>query len=226
MKKCWFVNYEPRIHGKQNLASVSHKMILNKSADLTIKNSSDFRKYRKPAMEIKELKLQWNQKMKVLEKSVFSQKEIISTNTECQELDDLDFLRKQPHPGPFTTSEAVNSFMENEAEGKEKNKPMYIEVFFQRNTSQSLKKEAAVFRLKRNGKKLETSEYAANLSLYFDQSRSNLTLSDLKNILTELSGTQENLNVEMQQLSTSSKSSSKSIKKQPIFEYGEQIGCV
>ena len=102
---------------------------------------------------------------------------------------------------------------------------LYIEVYFQRNISQSLKKEAAVFRLKRNGKKLET-EYAANLSLYFDQSRSNLTLSDLKNILTELSGTQENLNVEMQQLSTSSKSSSKSIKKQPIFEYGEQIGCV
>ena len=199
-------------------------MILNKSADLTIKNSSDFRKYRKPAMEMKELKLQWNQKMKVLEESGFSQKEIISTNIERQKLDDIDFLRKQPHPGPFT-SVAVNSFMENEAEGK-KNEPLYIEVYFQRNTSQSLKKEAAVFLLKRNGKKLETSEYAANLSLYFDQSRSNLTLSDLKNILTELSGTQENLDVETQQLSTSSKSSSKSIKKQPIFEYGEQIGCV
>ena len=66
-------------------------------------------------------------------------------------------------------------------------------VRFQRNTSESLKKESAVFRLKRNGKKIETSEYVANLSLYFDQSRSvsNLTLSDLKNVLTGLSGTQE-----------------------------------
>ena len=42
---------------------------------------------------------------------------------------------------------------------------MYIEVRFQRNTSKSLNKEDAIFRLKPNGKQLETSEYAANLSL-------------------------------------------------------------
>ena len=164
--------------------------------------------------------------MKVLEESVFSQKGIISTNIERQKLDDLDFLRKQTHPGPFTTSEAVTSFMENEAESKEKNKRMYTEVRFQRNTSQSLKKEAAAFRLKRNGKNLETSEYAANISLYFDQSRSvsNLTISNLRNVLTGLSGTQENPNVETQQLPTSSESFSESIEKQPIFEYGEHGG--
>ena len=192
-----FVNFELEIRGKQNLESVSRKMVLNKSTDLTINDSFNFRKYRKPVVEIKELKFQWNQKMKVLEQSRFSQKEFISTNIERKKLDDLDFLRKQRHPGPFTTSEAVTSFKENEAEGKEKKKQMYIEVRFQRNTSQSLKKEAAAFRLKRNGKKLETSEYAANLSLYFDQSRSvsNLTLNDSRNILTSLSGTQENLNV-------------------------------
>ena len=38
--------------------------------------------------------------------------EIISTNTEHQKLHDLDFLRKQPHPGAFATSELVASFME------------------------------------------------------------------------------------------------------------------
>ena len=97
-------------------------MVLIKSADLTINNSFDFRKYRKPAVEIKELKFQWNQKLKVHEESGFSQKEIISTNIECQKLDDLDFLRKQTNPGPFTTSEAVTSFVENGSEGKEKNK--------------------------------------------------------------------------------------------------------
>ena len=90
-----FVNYELDIRGKQNLESVSSKMVLNKSDDLAIKNSSDFRKYRKPAVEIKELKFRWNQKMKELEESGFSRKDIISTNTEHQKLDDLDFLRKQ-----------------------------------------------------------------------------------------------------------------------------------
>ena len=65
---------------------------------------------------------------------------------------------------------------------------MYIEVRFQRNTSQSINKEA-VFRLKCNGKDLETDNIA-NLSLYFDQSRrvSNLTLGDLRNALTGLNG--------------------------------------
>ena len=79
--------------------------------------------------------------------------------------------------------------------------------------------------MKRNRKNLETSKYAVNLSLYLDQSRSasNLTLSDLRNVLTGLSGTQENPNVETQQLTTSSESSSDLIE---IFEYGEHAACV
>ena len=79
--------------------------------------------------------------MKVLEESGFSQMEIISTNIERQKLDDLDFLRKEPYSGSFATSEAVTSFMKNEAEGREKNKKMYTEVRFQRNASQSLTKK-------------------------------------------------------------------------------------
>ena len=55
--------------------------------------------------------------------------------------------------------------MENQADGKEKNKQMYIEVRFQRDTSKSRNKEDAIFRLKPNGKQLETSEYVADLSL-------------------------------------------------------------
>ena len=96
------------------------------------------------------------------------------------------------------------------------------------NISQSLKNEVTVFNLKRNGENLEISEYAANLSLFLHQSRSasNLTLSDLRNALTGLSGTQENPNVETQQLPTSSESSSESIKRQSIFEYGEHVACV
>ena len=41
--------------------------------------------------------------MKVLKEGQFSQKGAIRTNTEHQQLDNLDLLRKQPHPGPFTT---------------------------------------------------------------------------------------------------------------------------
>ena len=83
--------------------------------------------------------------------------------------------------------------MENEPESPAKNERMYSEIRFQRNLCQSLKKEAAVFRLKRNGKNLETSEYASNLCQYLDQSRSvtNLTMSDLRNVLIGLSHTED-----------------------------------
>ena len=82
---------------------------------------------------------------------------------------------------------------------------MYIEARFQMNTSQSFKKEAAIFRLKCNGNNFETSENDVSLSLHFDQSRraSNPNLRDLRNVLTSLSGAQENRNVEIQQLPTS-----------------------
>ena len=122
------------IFGKQNLKYVSCKIVLNNSADLIIKNSSDFKKYRKPAAEIKKLKFQWSQKTKVLEKSGFSQKEIIINDIERPKLDKKDFFRKQLHTGIFTTSKAVTYFLKNEAEGKEKKHR------FERDTSQSFKK--------------------------------------------------------------------------------------
>ena len=51
-----FVNYELNIRGKQNLESVSKKMVLNKSIDLT-DGLTDVKKFRKPAAEIKEYRL-------------------------------------------------------------------------------------------------------------------------------------------------------------------------
>ena len=61
-----------------------------------------------------------------------------------------------------------------------------IEVRFQRNTSKIYKTDAAVFRLKN----LTTMEYATNLCKYLDQSRSvtNLSIGDLRNVLTGLNG--------------------------------------
>ena len=68
---------------------------------------------------------------------------------------------------------------------KNKNRRMYHEVRFHRNTSQALKKEAAVFRLKKDSRNLQTTEYANNLCQYLDQSRS---MYDLRNVLTGLNG--------------------------------------
>ena len=137
-----YTNYEIDIRGKQNLEAVSRKMVMNKSSDLITKNPTNFRNYKDVANEIKEIKHEWDDQMKVLEEKGFLQKELTSSGLEKQKLDYLDFLTKQSVPGPFTTTEAVTSFMENTPESKEKNKRMRIEVRFQKNTSQSFKTDA------------------------------------------------------------------------------------
>ena len=57
-----YINYELQIRGKANLECASKQMILNKGRDLI--KSQDLSKLKKPAQKIKELKLQWNDKMK------------------------------------------------------------------------------------------------------------------------------------------------------------------
>ena len=67
-------NNEINIRGKQNLESVSRKLILNKSFDLIENNPEHFNKFRKPAQEIYSLKSGWKAKMKGMEEA-FSNKE-------------------------------------------------------------------------------------------------------------------------------------------------------
>ena len=105
-----FVNYEIGIRGRQNLESASKKLVLNKSADL-IKDSGDhYKTFRKSAMEIKEIKVKWNEKMKVLAEQGYTQKDMDNLNIERQKLDDLAFLKAQQTSGPFTDPESVQKF--------------------------------------------------------------------------------------------------------------------
>ena len=78
--------------------------------------------------------------------------------------------------------------MEQIPESQEKNQQMYIEVRFQKNTRKFLKKDNAIFHLKRDGKNLPTSDYVFDLCLYFDQSCcvSSLSMGDLRNVLNSL----------------------------------------
>ena len=52
------------IRGKQNLETVSRKLVLNRSADLIKEKSMlPLTNYRKAAKEIREIRLQWSEKM-------------------------------------------------------------------------------------------------------------------------------------------------------------------
>ena len=199
-----FLNHEISIRGKRNLEAASKKMVLNKSADLVFNNSGDFRKFTERAKQIKEIKLEWNKKMQALEKEGYAKQDLKNTSTESQKLRDLDFLKKQECVGPFTSSEEVKEFMGKVKESAAKNKRMYIEIRLQKITSKTLKKDNRLFRLKAGGKNLSTEDYADNLCAYLDQSKciSTLTLGDLHNVLTGLSGQETEVSEETSKLNS------------------------
>lgn len=103
---------------------------------------------------------------------------------------DISYLKNQLLPGPFVTKNEVDTFMSSIDDSKEKQLRMYIEVRYARMTSMNMKSNAAIFRLRCNGKFLSTQDYADNLSLYLDQSHSvkAVSLADLGGVLTGLRG--------------------------------------
>ena len=70
------VNYELSIRGNQNFEAEFRKLVLNRSAD-QIQNKSmlPFTMYQKAAKEIKEIRLQWSEKMNELRKNGFDVKD-------------------------------------------------------------------------------------------------------------------------------------------------------
>ena len=115
---------------------------MNKSNDLIFNAQTN--------KEIKELKINWNLKLLELQENGYSEKAILNTKIESQKLQELEYLKQQSNPGPFTSKEQVKTFMEQIPESKEKKQQLYIKVRFQKNTSKFLKKDNAIFRLKRD----------------------------------------------------------------------------
>jgi hypothetical protein len=86
------VNYELSIRGKGNLESVSKKVLINKSSDLL--SVDPLRKYKKAAIEIDNLKIEWSEKMKILQKEGFKHQDLLNLKKDNQRLQDLHFLKK------------------------------------------------------------------------------------------------------------------------------------
>ncbi|CAL4059934.1 unnamed protein product, partial [Meganyctiphanes norvegica] len=181
------LNYELSIRGKANFEAVSRKILLYKSFDLLRnKDNIDFKRFRKPAKEIKQSKLKWNSKMQEREKAGYNQKYILNSQIESMKYNDLEYLKT--FGGPFTTPEEVDNFMESCSESKEKNKRLYIEVRYAKNSCVSLKHSASVFALRRNCKNLASDKYASNLKEYLGDTRHKtiLTIEDLTGVLEKI----------------------------------------
>ena len=113
-------NYEISIRGKKNYKAASRRLVQNKSNDLKFnpQTNTSYKNFRKAAKEIKELKINWNLKILELQEKVYIEKAILNTKIESQKLQDLEYLKQQSNPGPFTSTEQVKTFMEQIPEPK------------------------------------------------------------------------------------------------------------
>ena len=158
-------------------------MILNKGFDLVEdKDPAEMKKFRKPALEIKQIKLQWKETIKTHQQDAYTEKEKSCLKDESTKYELLEKLKNEIVPGPFTNEEEIRNYLECDLDDDEKNKRMYDEVKFAKISCMSLKPTASVFRLKKAYKNLKTEEYAENLISYLNNARccKTLTVEDLK----------------------------------------------
>ena len=119
------MNREINIHGKKHLELVSRKMVINKSVDLLHKaDLTELKKYIKPAAEIKQVKIQWAEKIKQHLEKGYIEKEAANLKADSIKLNLLELLKQESPPGPFTSAEDVTKYMKMNVMLEKKNKKM------------------------------------------------------------------------------------------------------
>lgn len=129
----------------------------------------------------------WNTKQIELMKQGLQIKEI--ANVACDKRRNKDLQSLKSLGGPFTSSKEVNTYIENaDIPDDAKNKRLYIEVRYARDTALSVPKSSDIFRLKKDFKNLSTDTYAANLKTYLDNvsCKSDVTMDDFKSAISKL----------------------------------------
>ena len=71
------------------------------------------RNFRKAALEIEEIKLKWNEKIKQLQNKGFTEKEMQNMKWKQVKLKDLEFLKSQSNPGSSYSTEEVTKYLQN-----------------------------------------------------------------------------------------------------------------
>ena len=137
--------------------------------------------------------------MQTLEQQGIYKQEAVVLSLDRKKLKDLEYLKKQTPSGPFISSDDIDLFMSTYEE-PERRKRLYIEVRYAKHSTSNLKRSNNIFRLKKNGKMLDSEDYVHNLKVYFGciNAVSTITLADLSYVLTGLrTATEINTNTPM-----------------------------
>ena len=225
------LNYELNLRGRNQIKTGSQNIVLNKSTDLIRNNFEQLRKFKKQAKDIQDVKQQWSNKMEEIEKEGMSLKEAASLTQERKKLKDLEYLKAQIPPGPFTSAD--DQYMKAEVDEKEKNECLNIEVRYAKMTTSNMKTSSAVFRLKKDYKNLDSEDYAHNLRVYFGcvNAVNTISLSDFSYILTGLNAACSSTAVPTQNTSSSTEVPTENTSTEPekvtkTVQTGEHIAGV
>ena len=117
----------------------------------------------------------WEKKQLELQRKGMGQKEDENLATEKRRVADLAFLNSVG--GPFTNENDVEEYVKSERSESEKNKRLYVEIRFARDSTISFPKNSDIFRLKKAYKNLPTETYAINLKTYFKKVHCHVDMS-------------------------------------------------
>ena len=200
---CGKVDY--RLKKLNQLEAVSRSIILEATGSLREDSDVSFRKFKKEAAAMDDLKLQWSSKMKKRFDQKLSEKEVAAAKQDEKRLNLLEELKRDG--GPFTNSEEVVDFIkissceitsENDVKKKENlkkdlKKRMKNEMVFARDSSKCLPKKDLLFRIqvtlpnkKRRDKTPEEFAEALKVLLGKKADRSQVSLGTFKKSLGEV----------------------------------------
>lgn len=185
-----FVNYELGVRGSSHLNVASSTMVKKQSADLVQEvGFESLKEHRKTAVAIKQVKLKWNDKQRLLRHKKLAEKEIANLSIERRKNKDLETLKKLG--GPFTNPTEIDKFMRSRISRDKKNERLYLEVRYARDTSLSHPKTSCLFRLKQDHRNLDCAKYADNLKAYLGKftTDSFATMKDFNIALDKMSRT-------------------------------------
>ena len=110
------------------MESVSRQMVINRKIDLLVSRyPKAMYQLSKPAAEIKEIKMEWKEKVKEQQKFGLDKKDTPNLKVESDKHELLELLKSEDIPGPFTHSIEVANYAKLPLDDTIKDIPMYNE---------------------------------------------------------------------------------------------------
>ena len=179
---------DQRLKKKVRLDAVARGTVLKETSKLRTNVTSEYRKMGPVVTVMDEIKYQWKLRQEELQVIGLSKKEANLLRVENRKLNILDKLKL--HGGPFTSEEEIDVYFKTTKDNaKEKSQRMRDEVTYARDTSVSLPKASAVFRIFNTDggkrKMLTPEQFAFNLKTLLGKKnqRSSVTLADFQKAL-------------------------------------------